>query len=74
MNHWRSPERVRERCDYIREMHRNGHCLTGGPYLKEIALKVFERFGNPETGKPMDHTTVMHHIHGWCREGEAFRR
>lgn len=54
---WRSPEKVQERHEYIISLTRSEVPLA----LKEIALLVKERFGSP-TGKPMDHSTVTHHI------------
>lgn len=55
---WRSPERVRERQAYTVEVAEENPEMT----LMEISLKVFERFGNPETGKPVHFSTVIYHL------------
>lgn len=55
---WRNRRRVRQRQAYIVELADDNPGIT----LKEIALRAFERFGNPETGKPMNHSTVIHHL------------
>lgn len=55
---WRAPARVRIRQRYIVELADD----NPGIALREISLRVFERFGNPETGKPMNHSTIIHHL------------
>lgn len=57
---WRAPDRVSERCRRMRELD------AVGLNQMEIALVIFREFGNPETGKPIDHTTVWHHVKGKC--------
>ena len=57
---WRSPERVAERCWRMKEMQKEG--LPE----KAIALAIFNEFGNPKTGKPMDPSSVQHHLSGKC--------
>lgn len=59
---WRSLDRVGERCQRIRELGDLRPALT----LMEIALKIKAEFGSEETGKPLDHSTVIHHLHGKC--------
>ena len=70
---WRSPERVRERCEYMRELAKEMPPLK----LKEIALKVKERFGaetatgiHSGKGRPMNHSTILAHIKNRCRCAE----
>jgi len=61
---WRSPERVRERHERMVELA----CQEPKLSLKEIAFIMWQEFGNPETQKPMDHSTLWHHLQGKCRE------
>lgn len=58
---WRSLERVSERCRRMRQLAGVEPPLT----LMEIALKLYEEYGG-EFGKPMDHSTVIHHLRGKC--------
>jgi hypothetical protein len=68
---WRSRERVQERHEYIIDLagrrtnhwNRQGRAVHKPFTLKEIALRVMEKFGT-ENGrdKPLDHTSIMHHI------------
>lgn len=55
---WRNRRRVRQRQAYIVELADDNPGIT----LMEISLRAFERFGNPETGKPLHHSTIIHHL------------
>ena len=67
---WRSPERVRERHDYTKELGTRMPPLT----LKEIALLVKDKFGaepnngtHSGNGRPMHHSTVLTHLKNRCK-------
>jgi len=70
-NRWRSRENVQARHEYIIELRgkktnhwgREGRARLRPLSLKEIALKVSEKFGT-ENGrkKPLDHSSVLHQL------------
>ena len=67
---WRSREYVQERHEYIIALAtqqvatwgRKGQARLRPLTQMQIAMRLFEKFGNEETGKPIDHSVVIHHL------------
>ncbi len=59
---WRSRTFLFERHVYMVSLSRSMPPLT----LMQIAIKVREKYGS-ENGRPLDHSTVLHHLKGRCR-------
>lgn len=57
----RSQWQTSRRCRFMRTLRQRHPQMQ----LKRIGLLTFERFGN-RTGKPYDHSTVIHHLQGNC--------